>query len=197
MTVPVAIAALLAARWGVNFDVRYVLGGLRAGEAGGAGSYASIFVHRPLAYRALAAALDVLPSRLPDPTGVVAEVVLRGEALLLAAAASMLLLLGIRRRRPGLLGPGRGRCGRHGTGVGTGLDFPGIGLGRRAVRGGRSGRCAVAAAVAGMAGGALLVLSAAVKITTAHEQHDPVNVHGQRTDRAPANTPGRERLSQT
>ncbi|HEX3789946.1 MAG TPA: hypothetical protein VHW44_18910 [Pseudonocardiaceae bacterium] len=105
LAVPI-LAALVTSAWiGINFDIRYAVGGLRVAGAGGVGSFATIFVHRPLAYRAFVAALQFLPAHVwpGSPAGPAAEFLFRFEALLLVAAAAVLLWLGLRRYRSGRL----------------------------------------------------------------------------------------------
>ncbi|HVV14600.1 hypothetical protein [Amycolatopsis sp.] len=100
--VPLALAGLGCSAWlGLNFDVRYGFGGLRAGP----GSLYGDFQHRPLAFRAVTWLLDLGPSVLTPGarSGAAAEVIIRGEALLLVTAACVLLWAGLRRYRPGRL----------------------------------------------------------------------------------------------
>jgi hypothetical protein len=101
-----AIAAV-AVSWlvGINFDVRYVFGGLRV--AAGTGTFESIFVHRPLAFRALIAMLDIGPHVLTphNLSGPAAETIVHGEALVLAALVCLLLWAGVRRYRAPLAAP--------------------------------------------------------------------------------------------
>lgn len=99
------LAALVTSLWiGINFDIRYEFGGLRVSS--GVGNAYSTFVHRPLAYRLLTAALDVVPRHLfaADPSAPAAEVLLRLEATGFCAAACLLLALGLRRVVPGPVG---------------------------------------------------------------------------------------------
>jgi hypothetical protein len=102
---PTAAALGISAWIGINFDVRFAVGGMRA--AAGTGSFANIFVHRPLAYRALLAGMDALPRTLygADDSGPGAEFLFRVEALVLVLAAAVLVWAGVRRVRPELAGP--------------------------------------------------------------------------------------------
>lgn len=85
---------------GINFDVRYAFGGLRVSS--GTGSILSIFIHRPLAYRALIALFDVIPRAVfpAHATSVEAEAVMRLEADVITALVCLLVWAGLRRHVP-------------------------------------------------------------------------------------------------
>lgn len=85
---------------GLNGDVQYVLGGLRATD--GHETFVTTFVHRPIAYRALVAAIDA-------PAGVVGlgpdslyvyEAAIRAMGLLLAGGTAVVTWGGLRRWIP-------------------------------------------------------------------------------------------------
>lgn len=100
--VPVLVA-IAVTRWALNGDVHYVLGGLRTAGRGGAGGPAEIFVARPFAYRLLIDILDDGRALITaDGTSMVAQRIIRAEAVLLVAAVALLLYAGLRRhlRRP-------------------------------------------------------------------------------------------------
>ncbi|KAA9156948.1 hypothetical protein FPZ12_026390 [Amycolatopsis acidicola] len=102
LLVPLALVAAGCSAWlGLNFDIRYVFGGLRAGP----GSVFDTFVHRPLAYRLVAWVLDLGPSLVTpgNRSGLVAEALVRVEALLWVTAVCVGLRAGLRRYRPGRL----------------------------------------------------------------------------------------------
>lgn len=163
---------LLTSTWiGINFDIRYAVGGLRVAGAGGVGSFATIFVHRPLAYRALAALLDLGPSTVfpGSPTGQWAEAVFRLEALALVALVAFAVGRGLRR----YLAPRLAVAIAAGTGLALALapnwtflepDWAGA-------------LCAVAAVgvalwprrlwLGGLLGGFLLLVAVALKMATA------------------------------
>jgi hypothetical protein len=98
---PAAVALVFSAWLGLNFDIRYAFGGLRAAP----GTVFDTFVHRPLAYRVLVWLLDLGP-RVITPharAGEGAEAIIRGETLLLVTAVCVLVWAGMRRHRAGLL----------------------------------------------------------------------------------------------
>lgn len=101
LLVPATVALAATAWLGLNFDIRYVFGGLRAGP----GTVFDTFVHRPFAYRILVWLLDLGPDVLTPHAraGVVAEAIVRAEAFLLVTAVCVLLWAGLRRHRPGPL----------------------------------------------------------------------------------------------
>jgi hypothetical protein len=93
----VAVAVLvLGSCWsGLNHDVRYVLGGLRAAGRGGF-TQAETFVHRPLAYRWLLGGLDSLTA---GPL-VVREALTRLLVMVVVAATTVWLRAALRRHLP-------------------------------------------------------------------------------------------------
>jgi hypothetical protein len=85
---------------GLNGDVQYVIGGLRATE--GHETFVSTFVHRPLAYRAVVAGLDAVAHLMGlGPESLVAyEAFMRVGALAMVLAAIAVLWWGLRRWMP-------------------------------------------------------------------------------------------------
>ncbi|HEY5837200.1 hypothetical protein [Streptomyces sp.] len=90
------VVAVAAMCWsGLNHDVRYVLGGMRAAGDGGY-SASETFVHRPLAYRWILASLDRLTAGPVAPR----EAWLRLLVIALTAAVVWWLRAGLTRRLP-------------------------------------------------------------------------------------------------
>jgi hypothetical protein len=90
------LAAVAAMCWsGLNHDVRYVLGGMRASGRGGI-SVSGTFVHRPLAYRYLLSGLDHLTA---GPVAV-REAWIRLLVIAVTAAVTWWLRTGLARRLP-------------------------------------------------------------------------------------------------
>ena len=98
---PALLPILLVAAWTLpsrlNGDVRYALGGLRAG-AGGGYDVVDTFVARPLAYRIAVDGLDRVRSLVvPDPHRLAAELTIRLLTYAVLAAIAVLLWAGLRR----------------------------------------------------------------------------------------------------
>jgi hypothetical protein len=167
--VPVLVAVAVT-RGALNGDVHYVLGGLRTAGEGGAGGPAEIFVARPLAYRLLIDALDNGRALVTDDgTSMVAQRIIRAEAVVLVAAVSLLLYAGLRRhlRRP------RAMLIAYAAGVTLAIappfhflepDWAGALAATAAVGGALVSRYPL---VGMLAGGTLLWLAVAMKVATA------------------------------
>jgi hypothetical protein len=150
----------------LNADVQYVLGGLSVSDAG----WSDTFVHRPLAYRGVLAAINALAGTAAPVADrpIAFETAVRGLGWVAALAAGVALWLGLRRHLGPIVAAGCGAAASlalmlapqwdvlQGEWLAALLAIAGVGatlLPRRLV-------------VGGVAGGLLLALAAGMKLAT-------------------------------